>query len=519
MMKSALKTLAISFGGGLALGVGMRLAQGPAKVRSAPHVDLDPLLARLQDVESRIVEMESTERVARAAPIPAPAIFSEKVLAAFESRLAGQLTDVEQLRAQIRQVDERLADLDVQLPALIQSTVDVRFREVEPRLQRDFEEAQSRSMAAFVETLQSQVVERISALETNLAEQSQVIGKLRDASVRSDENLQKMLTGIERLVDQSRVQQPAPVSSLPSASLDPAVEHTGAAPAIKEEAAKEHEAAYAGFTADEQLRSEPEERSARAPRPAAALHVVEQKAEEPAHIANAAQLQKTAPDVLVLGSVPAIPLSQDLDSTPHYGAQPEPVAQPVLAGTESQVPDSAASPQAPPLDEPKVKVDESYEWANGIGLKLLAPHARPRRNWRIPLSVGLVAGFVLIVGALYWGVFERYFDSSGAQAQTPALASTASALEAASSPVVDHLQALERRASAKPTETASLVELAREYQRRKDWNRAESAYRSALDGNPGNREAGLGLSDVLYQEQRYEESAAVLNKLSSEKPR
>src|SRR5438445_5513398 len=140
MMKSVLKTLAISFGGGLALGAGMRLAQGPAKGRSEPRPDLDPLLARLKNVESRIVEMESTERVAPLASVPAPAVFAEKTLAAFESRLAAQLTDVEHLRAEIRHVDERLVDLDVQLPVLIQSTVDVRFREVEQKLQQDFEE-------------------------------------------------------------------------------------------------------------------------------------------------------------------------------------------------------------------------------------------------------------------------------------------------------------------------------------------------------------------------------------------
>src|SRR5260221_6192582 len=201
MMKSVLKTLAISFGAALAVAAGMRLAQGPAKGTSARSVNRDPLLARLKDVESRIVEMESGEHVAPVASMPAPPVFVEKTLAAFESKLAAQLSDVEELRGEIRHVDERLGALDVQLPVLIQSTVDVRFREVEQNLQRDFEEAQNRSMSAFVETLQTKVVERISTLETNLAEQSQVIGKLRDSSVRSDENLQKMLAGIERLVD------------------------------------------------------------------------------------------------------------------------------------------------------------------------------------------------------------------------------------------------------------------------------------------------------------------------------
>ena len=76
-----------------------------------------------------------------------------------------------------------------------------------------------------------------------------------------------------------------------------------------------------------------------------------------------------------------------------------------------------------------------------------------------------------------------------------------------------------RRAASKPEDPVSMVELGREYQRRKDWTKAESAYRSALEASPGNRDAALGLSDVLYQQQKYEESAAVLNKISSDKPR
>ena len=200
MMKAVLKTLAISFGGGLALGAGIRLTQGPAKSRREPDVDLDPLLTRLKEVESRVSDMESAPRVETpisTAPLPSEVL--GKTLVAFEARLASQLNEVEQVRTDIRRVDERLADLDSQLPVLVQSTVDVRFQEVERKLQHEFEQAQTRSMAAFVDTLQSKVVDRISTLETNLAEQSHAIGKLRDASQKSDENLQKMVSSVTAL--------------------------------------------------------------------------------------------------------------------------------------------------------------------------------------------------------------------------------------------------------------------------------------------------------------------------------
>jgi len=538
MMKSVLKTLAISFGGGLALGAGMRLAQGPAKDRSEPRADLNPLLARLKNVESRIVEMESAEHAPPAASAPAPTAFAEKTLAVFESKLAAQLTDVEQLRVEIRQVDERLGQLDVQLPVLIQSTVDVRFREVEQNLQRDFEEAQSRSMAAFVDTLQTKVVERISTLENNLAEQSQVIGKLRDASVRSDENLQKMLAGIERLVDQSNAPQPPPAptaSPPPAPALEPAV--------TQAEASEEHHQSYVRFTRSERQHSHVEERSFPARQVAAALPLVEEqnvevpaallmkteeaapvliKAEEPAPalIPDTAQLQEMAPAVAVLGFGPEITRSGAIEVQHSNGDAPEPVAQPALAVTKSPAPLFVPSPQPPGMDEPPVKSDESYEWVNRIGLELLAPRPKAHKGWPLPLAIGLAAGLMLIVGLFYMGVFQRYFNSTATPPQTSTLASTAPASEFATPPAgADKLQALEQRASSKPADSASLVELAREYQRRKDWSKAESAYRSALEAGPGNRDAALGLSDVLYQQQKYEESAAVLNKISSEKSR
>jgi len=556
MMKSVLKTLAISFGGGLALGAGMRLAQGPAKGRSEPRVDLDPLLARLKDVESRIVEIESTEHVAPAASMPAAPVFVEKTLAAFESKLAEQLTDVEQLRGEIRHVDERLGQLDTHLPVLIQSTVDVRFHEVEQKLQRDFEEAQSRSMAAFVETLQTKVVERISTLETNLAEQSQVIGKLRDASVRSDENLQKMLVGIERLVDQTKAPQPppAPAASPPSPPApEPALSQ--AKPAVSRvQVEEEDEPPIAGSSLRERQRANYEVRRFPARQVAISLPGVEEhkaeehKAEEhnapepePAPvlvtpvaikieelesplISDTGQLEEIAPGVAVLGRVPEITRSGAGEPAHTNGAGPEPVGQPVAL---------KESPEAVPsvhqgTDEPPSHPDESYEWVNRIGLELLAPHPKPRRSWRVPLMIGVAAAVLifLVAGLFYLRVFQRYFDST-TRTQASNLASTAPATDAAPPPPAadtkpasdNSLQALEQRAALKPADPGTLVELAREYQRRKNWTKAESAYRSALEASPANRDAALGLSDVLYQQQKYEESAAVLNKISSDKPR
>src|SRR5437870_3034651 len=141
MMKAVLKTLAISFGGGLALGAGLRLSQGPSKAQPQPRVDLDPLLGRLKSVENQIVEIEASARAARTAPVPqtAPPSFAvaERTLAAFESRLASQFAEVDRLRTDVQHVEQRLSDLDAHLPVIVQSSVDVRFQEVERKLQQE----------------------------------------------------------------------------------------------------------------------------------------------------------------------------------------------------------------------------------------------------------------------------------------------------------------------------------------------------------------------------------------------
>ncbi len=500
MMKAVLKTLALSFGGGLALGAGIRLTQGAAKTRREPDVDLDPLLSRLKNVESRISEMEldssaHVEPPASAAPLPSEVLGQS--LVAFEARLASQLNDVEQIRGDIRRVDERLADLDSQLPVLVQSSVEVRFQEVERKLQNEFEQAQSRSMAAFVDTLQSKVVDRISTLETNLAEQSQAIGKLRDASQRSDENLQKMLAGIERLVDQTKAPPPAPA---PVAATPPP---PAALP--RESPASVYEAASAI------VRKEPAE-----PQDGARVRAVEIAEPPVPHTetppAGDTPLFEIPKDVPVEAVVPEIPPAETqemvyirVSADEIEASTPAPVSTP--AEPAAELPEVAAAVATDlPLPEP-LKAEESYEWVNKIGLELLAPRPKRHIGWRIPLVIGLAAGVILIVGLIYSGMLQHFLES-GSVPQTSTLASTSPAASDASAAA---------QTAKQPADSSAQLQAAREYQRRKDWTKAESSYRTILEAEPNNRDAALGLSDVLYQEQKYEESAAVMNKLQSAK--
>src|SRR5690349_9410307 len=111
MMKSVLKTLAITFGGGLALGAGFRLGQESTKSRKDQNFEIDPLLSRLKGVENRIIQIETAARTAQHAaphvesPMPAPVV---RTLAAFETKLASHVSEVDRLKSQVRTVDQRI---------------------------------------------------------------------------------------------------------------------------------------------------------------------------------------------------------------------------------------------------------------------------------------------------------------------------------------------------------------------------------------------------------------------------
>lgn len=457
MIKSLLKTLAISFGGGLALGAGIKLGQGPAKERGSAEVDLNPLLDRLDDVEDRIVKVESTV-LSRDNGAPAAAAFDavaagaglvESALAEQSVKLESHAREMTSLRHEMQMVDRRRADqmtelgrkvehLETRLPQIVEANAGARFEEIERKLQKNFEEAQGRSMDSFVQTIQTRVVQRISTLETSLLEQSEAIGKLREASTKTDLNLQKMLAGIERLCDQSR-----PLPGPQTIPTDPAI---GPPPVAPPRPAPSHEDKATVDTAS------------------------------PARADTASPARK---DRLMATEPKSLPFAAE-------ARQSERPAEPTA---------SPAAPAAPEQSRPDT-----------IAFKLLAPEPKMRKKWGFPLILGALIVSITggVAGLRYSGAFHQKMDSASTTPPAPTVAPSGS-----------QLQSLQERLTAKPNDESALLELAREYVSRKDWQHAEETYRSILRSNAKNREAVLGLSDVLYQEQKYEESAAVLNRLST----
>jgi len=132
-----------------------------------------------------------------------------------------------------------------------------------------------------------------------------------------------------------------------------------------------------------------------------------------------------------------------------------------------------------------------------LRIVLALSRIRPVSRRRTPLIVALSSVAVLAcLGVAAWFVQER---TPGPQAP-------------AATPFADAGSVSPR--TGQPTDPGPLLESGREFARHKEWTWAERAFRAVLQASPRNREALVGLSDVLYAQHKYEESAAVLNQLS-----
>ena len=165
-MAKLIKILAVSIGGGLVLGAGIRLGEAIA----AKHPPVGPdvgrrLSERLGNLENRLMDLE--------AEIPAT-------------------VGSRQLRGEKRDwLEESLA---------------ARMAEVELRLQAESERGQKQVLDAFAESVQTRVIQRLSKLEEEVADQSAAMSELRECSLRTERSIQKLLGGLDRII----VRQPPP---------------------------------------------------------------------------------------------------------------------------------------------------------------------------------------------------------------------------------------------------------------------------------------------------------------------
>ncbi len=242
-MAKLINILAASLGSGLLLGAGFRLGEklageeraaegagGTTAAGAAPAEHFGgghfaganvagEMSERLGFLEGRLSHLETV-----AVPPPMPPID----LSGLEARLAAQAREVAAVRMRLDegagrieslgQTDERLRN---ELRGWVDKRVDERLKGVESKLRAESDEAQREMLSAVIDSVQTRVILRISKLEEELAGQANGMMELRDCTLRTEDSMQKLLGGIDRLI--AAQQQPARAPK-PAPAPEPAPE-------------------------------------------------------------------------------------------------------------------------------------------------------------------------------------------------------------------------------------------------------------------------------------------------------
>jgi hypothetical protein len=167
------------------------------------------------------------EAVAGRSPVDAGRKLSER-LGELETRLLSLEGESGAANGSNLDVEERQQEtssnmslqLRRELREWMEETVTARMADLELRLQAESEHGRKQMLDAFAESVQTRVIQRISRLEEEVAGQSAAMSELRECSLRTEQSVQKLLGGLDKLVVR---RPPAPEEAvIDSPSADPA---------------------------------------------------------------------------------------------------------------------------------------------------------------------------------------------------------------------------------------------------------------------------------------------------------
>ena len=165
-----------------------------------------PILDRLDEIEGRVGEMETGE-----APVPG------NVRGWLNDEIADTFGGPRSPGRDVA-LGRTLNDLEARLPQMIEEAVTSRFHNMATKLQQEIEETHVRTLETFVKNIQVKLVQRVSALETDMAKQAEAMGQLREYSQRTEDNLSRLISGVDKLTQElpKRLATPEPAALLPA---------------------------------------------------------------------------------------------------------------------------------------------------------------------------------------------------------------------------------------------------------------------------------------------------------------
>jgi tetratricopeptide (TPR) repeat protein len=466
MANSLVKGLALTLGGGLAVGLGIKIGQTSAPAAAPPEpFDMSPIADQMETLGNRINTVETLLK--DPSPLLIPTVQD------LEQRIHSRDTEVEELRAAIQraseQQDARIQELgsavntfEAKIPDLIDQSIKPRIDEMQERVQREMQETASQTLEVFADRIQARVVEKITSIEGDLTRQSDAIKDLRDYSLKTDQNLQRLLAGVENLAEKINRKFESPVEAgRASTPVRPAAPSPAAAAA-----------------------------------PAASAPGTEQRA---ATAAAAAAAPQAAP--------------------PVQAAPPAQAAKP--ASAESAPAQTAGKPAPKPVDFPtKIALGEASdvrpprepfsfsgsktgpEFDDLLGEK---PKTNGYRN--AALAGGGLALTALVVG----GIELSGFLHKPASAHSTPQSAVSKVNAPVAAPATDILD------TKKLTDQSELLDQARAYSQKRDYAKAEDIYRAILKSDPANTEVKRLLASALFRQEKIEESVKILNSISEDK--
>ena len=215
-MAKLITILAASVGGGLLLGAGIRLGEAIVNSDLPPRRDLetdDQLAVRLGALEERLRNLE-----------PENPAFTANGASHPDSRIDIQAAEVAAIRSQLNRDDRELEALSEiglklrsELRGWLEESVGARMADVESKLRAESERSQKQMLDAFVDGVQTRVMNRIARLEEEVGGQSAALTELRECSLRTEQSMQKLLGGLDRLI----IAQPSSPADTPPPEATP----------------------------------------------------------------------------------------------------------------------------------------------------------------------------------------------------------------------------------------------------------------------------------------------------------
>lgn len=156
------------------------------EIMSAMAEGIRPILDKLEEIDSRVAMMETGDVEVPGDPRTWLSTELAQTIGGRGSRDLGLAN---------RSVDE----FEARLPQLIEEAVTKRFSQMAGKLQQEIEETHVRTMESFVKNVQVKLVQRVTALEHDMSRQADAMNQLREYSQRTEENLGRLISGVDRL--------------------------------------------------------------------------------------------------------------------------------------------------------------------------------------------------------------------------------------------------------------------------------------------------------------------------------